>query len=105
MAKRHLAGNLHSATKLFTVATMAAQFKGNSINPTRARKGFEIYSFPVLHLLIKCLATKLRTNRSVRQVLLYVNSTEEVDRNEKYWIKNTRERSNSVFHTIRELTL
>ena len=30
-----------------------------------------------------------------------------MDRNEKYWIKNTRERfmSNSVSHTIRELKL
>jgi len=49
---------------------------GRSI-PTRARKDFEIYSFLVLHLLIKCLLTKLRTKQSVHQVLLYVNSSEK----------------------------
>ena len=38
--------------------------------------------FPVLHLLIKYLVTKLRTNRSVHQVLLYVNSTEKVNEQE-----------------------
>ena len=36
----------------------------------------KIYSFPVLYLLIKCLVTKLKTNRNVRQVLLHVNSNE-----------------------------
>ena len=30
-----------------------------------------------LHLLIKCLVTKLKTNRNVRQVLLRVNCTEK----------------------------
>ena len=37
----------------------------------------KIYSFSVLHLPIKCLVTKLRTNRNVHQVLSYVNSIEK----------------------------
>ena len=38
----------------------------------------EMYLFPVLHLQIKCLVTKLRTNQKVHQVLfLYVNSVEK----------------------------
>ena len=38
----------------------------------------KIYLFPVLHFLIKCLITKLRTNRNVQQVLfLYVNFIEK----------------------------
>ena len=41
---------------------------------------------------IKCLVTKLRMNRNVYQVLLYVNSIEKWE-NEKYWIKNARGRS------------
>ena len=69
----------------------------------------KIYSFPVIHLLIKCLVTKLQTNRNVHQVLLYVNSIEK-------WtgMKNTglyrcicqrmvKFMSKSDFHTIREL--
>ena len=46
----------------------------------------KIYLFPVLHLLIKCLVTKLRMNQNIHQVLfLYVNSIEK-------WtgMKNTR---------------
>ena len=37
----------------------------------------KIYLFPVLHLLIKCLVTKLRRNQNVLQVLLYVNFIEK----------------------------
>ena len=59
----------------------------------------KIYLFPVLHLLIKCLVTKLRTNRNVCQVL-YVNSSEKWTRNEKYWIKTARGRSNLCLSRI-----
>ena len=55
----------------------------------------KIYFFPVLHLLIKCLVTKLRMNQNAHQVLfLYVNAIEKWTGMKKYWIKNTRERSN-----------
>ena len=40
-------------------------------------ENIEVYLFPVLNLLIKCLDTKLRTNQNVNQVLLYVNYTEK----------------------------
>ena len=61
----------------------------------------KIYLFPVLHLLIKCLVTKLWTNRNVCQVLLYVNSCEKWTRNEKYWVKTARGRSNLCLHVSR----
>ena len=49
----------------------------------------KIYLFPVLHLLIKCLVTKLRTNRNIHQVLFcfICKFYWEMDRNENYWIK------------------
>ena len=44
---------------------------------------------------IKCLVTKLRTNRKVYQVLYVVCKFYwEMDRNEKYWNKNARGTSN-----------
>ena len=55
------------------------------------RKHWRVHLFPVLDLLIKCLVTKLWTNQNIHQVLLYVR---EMDRNEKYWIKNARGGSN-----------
>ena len=58
---------------------MAAQIERNQIQHAwyEREKVPKFTWFPVLHLLIKCLVTKLRTNRSVHQVLLYVNSTEK----------------------------
>ena len=115
------AGNLHSATMLFTVLTMAAHFKEidpheqenrmlflsirmvNGLDHFFAVQWFDgkfveliiklsskslwvkmsfciekmlmclvrkTFLFTVLHLLIKCLFTKLRTNLNVHQVLL-----------------------------------
>ena len=79
----HILGNLHCATKLFTVSTMAAQSR------------IKIYSFSELHLLIKCLVTKLQTKRS--SGLLVCKFYSEIDRNNFM--------SHSVCHTIRELNL
>ena len=51
---------------------------GLSAGPSGFSRVLKIYLFPVLHLLIKCLVTKLRTNRNVHQVLfLSVNSIEK----------------------------
>ena len=55
---------------------MAAQIERNQIQHEREKAPKSTW-FPVFHLLIECLVSKLRTNRSVHQVLLYVNSTEK----------------------------
>ena len=59
----------------------------------------KIYLFPVLHLLIKFLVTKLRTNRSIHQVTVSRSGVvfvcklySEMDGNEKYCINNARKR-------------
>ena len=70
----------------------------------------KIYSFPVIHLLIKCLVTKLQTNRNVHQVLLYVNSIEKWTGMKNTGLKILVKRkmkfmSKSDFYTIRELKL
>ena len=64
------------------------------------RKRWRVHLFLVLDLLIKCLVTKLRTNQNVHQVSLYVKFDWEMDRNEKYWIKNARGRSNLCLSRI-----
>ena len=65
----------------------------------------KIYLFPVLHLLIKCLVTKLQTNRNVHQVLfLYVNSIEKWTRMKNTGLKMP-EKSKSNFHTTTVLKL
>ena len=56
------------------------------------RKRWRVNLFPVLDLLIKCLVTKLRTNQNAGVVVCKFYW--EMDRNEKYWIKNARGRSN-----------
>ena len=56
------------------------------------RKRCWVHLFPVLDLLIKCLVTKLWTDRSPGVVVCKFYW--EMDRNEKYWIKNARGRSN-----------
>ena len=56
------------------------------------RKRWTVNLFPVLYLLIKCLVTKLRTNQNAGVVVCKFYW--EMDRNEKYSIKNARGRSN-----------
>ena len=61
------------------------------------RKRWRVHLFPVLDLLIKCLVTKLRTKPKHVVVFKFYW---EMDRNEKYWIKNARGRSNLCLSRI-----
>ena len=58
------------------------------------RKRRKVYLFPVLDLLIKCLVTKLRNEPKRSPGVVVCKFYWEMDRNEKYWIKNARGRSN-----------
>ena len=60
------------------------------------RKCLRVYLFPVLDLLNKCLVTKLQRSPGVVVGKFYW----EMDRNEKYWIKNARGRSNLCLSRI-----
>ena len=58
------------------------------------RKRWRVYLFPVLNLLIKCLVTKLQNEPKRSSGVVVCKFYWEMDRNEKYSIKNARGRSN-----------
>ena len=64
------------------------------------RKRRKVYLFPVLDLLIKCLVTKLRNEPKRSPGVVVRKFYWEMDRNEKYWIKNARGRSNLCLSRI-----
>ena len=79
-AERHPGWNLHSATKLFPVSLIDG------------RRQFLRRTKPAWLLSYE------RTNQNVHVVAS--KFYRETDRNEKYWIKNTRERSNLCLSRI-----
>ena len=57
------------------------------------KESFENYLCPVLHLLVKCLATKLRTNMLHSSCCIYCQTVlKNWQEWKNYWFQNTRER-------------